>query len=77
MQLGQEHFARGIDRRLQSVTTKKTIPAYRTATAHALAGAPLSLLIWCMDHDMPITPEQAEEPFHRMIAREADDPEPK
>jgi hypothetical protein len=43
----------------------------RTATAHALAGSLLSLLTWWLDHNMPITPELAEEIFHRMAPREA------
>ncbi len=47
MQLGEAHFARGIDQRLAALQGARVMTARRrSAVSHALAGALLSLLSW-------------------------------
>lgn len=72
MELGQGHFARGIEQRLNqllpaqaSTTTSKT--ANRAALAHAFAGAMLSMMFWWLDHGKPASPAQMDDEFHQMV----------
>ena len=68
MQLGQGHFARGIDQRLSESAEGKAMAAGpRSAVAFAFAGAMLSLLSWWIDHGMAATPEQMDDVYHHMI----------
>ncbi len=68
MELGQGHFARAIEQRLAQllpVPEKGSMP--RAATAHALAGAMLSLMSWWIDHEMAGSPAQMDDLYHKMV----------
>jgi len=68
MELGQGHFARAIEQRLARllpVPEKGSMP--RAATAHALAGAMLSLMSWWIDHEMTGSPAQMDDLYHKMV----------
>ncbi len=68
MELGQGQFARAIEKRLVKLTSGQgTVPAQLTATAHALAGALFSSMLWWIDHGMPASPEEMDEAFHRLV----------
>ena len=67
-QLGQGHFARAIDRRLAELPAAAgLLPARRSALAHALAGALLSLLSWWIDHRATGSPAEMDDLYHRMV----------
>jgi len=68
MELGQGHFARAIEKRLVKLTSRQgTVPAQLSATAHALAGALSSSMLWWIDRGMPASPEEMDEAFHRLV----------
>ena len=68
LELGQGHFARGIEQRLAELPRGRLIGAQRrTALAHALAGSFLSLLTWWIDRNMPGSPAEMDDLFHRMV----------
>jgi hypothetical protein len=68
LELAEEHFARGIERRLNEVPRARTTDgAPHAASAHALAGALLSLMTWWINSGMRIPPEEMDEMFHRMV----------
>jgi len=68
MDLGQGHFARAIEKRLVQLTSRQgTAPAQLSATAHALAGALFSSMMWWIDRGMPASPEEMDEAFHRLV----------
>jgi AcrR family transcriptional regulator len=68
MEMGQEYFARAIDRRLGELTSPRTIaPMQRTAMAHAFAGALLSLMSWWIDHGASASPEEMDDLYHQMV----------
>ena len=68
LELGRGHFARGIERRLCELPRGRSIGAqHRAAVAHALAGSFLSLLTWWIDRNMPGSPEEMDDLFHRMV----------
>jgi AcrR family transcriptional regulator len=68
VQLGQEHFARGIEQRLSEVPRGRTIPSdRRNAIAHGLAGSLFSLLTWWVQHGMTLSPEEMDKMFHRLV----------
>jgi AcrR family transcriptional regulator len=68
LQMGQEYFARAIDRRLAELRPARAIAsAPRTAVAHALAGALLSLLSWWIDRGMPASPAQMDDVYHHLV----------
>ena len=68
MDLGQGHFARAIEKRLLKLTSGQgTVPAQLSATAHALAGALFSSMMWWIDLGMPASPEEMDEAFHRLV----------
>jgi AcrR family transcriptional regulator len=65
LDLGRAHFARGIDQRLVELPRARTLaPARRAAVAHALAGALLSLLVWWIDGNGALSPEEMDDLFH-------------
>ncbi len=69
-ELGQAHFARGIEARLAGrcradPLTKET----RTALAHALAGSLFSLLTWWVRQGMTATPKQMDDLFHTLVPK--------
>jgi len=68
MELGQGHFARGIERRLAELPRGRLIGAQRRAAlAQALAGSLLSLLTSWIDRNMPGSPAEMDDVFHRMV----------
>ncbi|MEP7016343.1 MAG: TetR/AcrR family transcriptional regulator [Verrucomicrobiota bacterium] len=68
MELGQEHFARGIEQRLNEMLRARTIPPdRRSAVAHGLAGSLFSLLTWWVQHGMTLSPEEMDKLFHRLV----------
>jgi AcrR family transcriptional regulator len=68
MELGQGQFARAIEKRLVKLTSGQgTVPAQLSATAHALAGALFSSMMWWIDRGMPASPEEMDEAFHRLV----------
>lgn len=68
LELARGHFARGIDRRLAELSPARAMsPKRRSALAHALAGAMLSLMTWWLDQGMPAPPEHMDELFHQMV----------
>jgi AcrR family transcriptional regulator len=68
MELGQEHFARGIEQRLKEMPGAATIPRERRgAIAHGLAGSLFSLLTWWVQHGMTPSPEEMDQMFHRLV----------
>jgi AcrR family transcriptional regulator len=69
LELAQEHFARGIERRLAELprAAAATRATPRPALAHALAGAMLALLTWWLSRQPRPAPEQMDDLFHRMV----------
>ncbi len=67
IQLGQGHFSRGIEQRLNEIPRARTIPPdRRCAIAHGLAGSLFSLLAWWIQHGMTLSPEEMDKLFHRL-----------
>jgi AcrR family transcriptional regulator len=67
-ELGQGHFARGIEARLAAMpATRSLTPVGRAARAHALAGALFSMLNWWLSHQSSATPHQMDALYHQMI----------
>jgi hypothetical protein len=67
-ELAQEHFARGIERRLAELPRGASVPAGdRAALSVAHAGALLSLLRWWIGRGMKEAPEDLDKLFHRMV----------
>jgi AcrR family transcriptional regulator len=67
MELGQGHFARGIEQRLNEIPRARMLPSDRRgAVAHGLAGSLFSLLSWWVQHGMPLSPEEMDKLFHRL-----------
>ncbi len=74
MELGQEHFARGIEQRLNEMPRSRTIPSDRRgAIAHGLAGTLFSLLAWWVQHGMTLAPDEMDTLFHKLVWTGADD----
>lgn len=68
IQLGQEHFARGIEQRLNEIPRSRTIPSnHRSAIAHGLAGSLFSLLTWWVQRGKTLSPEEMDKLFHRLV----------
>jgi AcrR family transcriptional regulator len=73
MELGQQHFSRGIAQRLTEIPRARTIPPdRRSAIAHGLAGTLFSLLAWWVQHGMTLSPEEMDQLFHRLVWTGAD-----
>ena len=73
MELGQQHFARGIEQRLNEIPRAGTIPHDRCgAIAHGLAGSLFSLLAWWVQHGMAPSPEEMDKLFHHLVWTGAD-----
>jgi len=67
MELGEEHFGRGIEQRLSEIPSANAIPAdQRGAIAHSLAGSLFSLLKWWVQHGMREPPAEMDKMFHRL-----------
>lgn len=68
MQLGQKHFARGIEQRLNEIPRARAIPSNRRgAIAHGLAGTLFSLLTWWVQCGMALSPEEMDNLFHQLV----------
>jgi AcrR family transcriptional regulator len=68
MELGQEHFARGIEQRLSEMPRAGKIPPDRcSAIAHGLAGNLFSLLAWWIQHGMTLSPQEMDKLFHKLV----------
>ena len=68
LELGQGHFARGIEQRFNEMPRARTIPSrHRSAIAHGLAGSVFSLLIWWIHHDRTSSPEEMDKLFHSLV----------
>lgn len=68
MELGQEHFARGIEQRLSQLSPAHAKPSSaRSALAHAFAGAMFSMMTWWLDHGKPSSPAEMDGTFHQMV----------
>ena len=73
MELGQEHFARGIEKRLSEIPRARKIqPDRRGAIAHGLAGNLFSLLAWWVRQGMTLSPEEMDKLFHKLVWAGAD-----
>ena len=67
LELGREHFARGIEQRFNEMPRARSIPSHRrSAIARALAGSLFSLLAWWVHHDMTSSPEEMDKLFHTL-----------
>ena len=68
MELGREHFARGIEQRLNEMPRACNIPPDRRgAIAHGLAGSLFSLLSWWVQHGMTRPPAEMDQLFHKLV----------
>jgi len=68
LELGRGHFARAIEQRLAHLPRGRGIAAaQRSAFAHALAGAMMSLLSWWVNRGRAFSPEQMDDVFHQMV----------
>ena len=68
MELGQGHFARGIEQRLNEMPRARAIPTDRRGgIAHGLAGSLFSLLTWWVQHGMTSPPGEMDKLFHRLV----------
>ena len=73
MELGQEHFARGIEQRLGEMPRAARIrPDRRSAISHGLAGNLFSILAWWIQHGMTLSPEEMDKLFHKLVWAGAD-----
>jgi AcrR family transcriptional regulator len=67
-ELGREHFARGIAKRLAQIPKSRGMPAKdRAAIAHGFAGSLVSLLTWWVQHGMRPSPEEMDKLFHKLV----------
>ena len=67
VELGQGHFAVGIEQRLAKLPRAREIPTNQSAAvAHALAGALFSLLLWWVHHGLRESPAHMDELYHRL-----------
>jgi AcrR family transcriptional regulator len=67
LELGQGHFARGIEQRLAELQRARGITAERHAVAQALAGALLSLLSWWIKAKMPTSATHMDDLYHQVV----------
>lgn len=78
LELGQEHFARGIAQRLAETSRARSIsPHQRDATAHGLAGNLFSLLTWWIHHGMSPSAREMDQLFHKQLWSGIDGDRPK
>jgi AcrR family transcriptional regulator len=67
-ELGQGHFARGIEQRLAQIPRARGIARdRRAAIAHGLAGSLVSMLTWWVRCGMTPSPEEMDKLFHRLV----------
>jgi len=67
-ELGQGHFARGIEARLAQIPRARGLTRERRAAiAHALAGSLVSMLTWWVQHGMKSSPQEMDKLFHKLV----------
>ena len=68
MEQGRGELARAIEKRLLKLTRSPAAKAGEyQAHAHALAGALFSMLNWWMDQGRPVSAEEMDDTFHRLV----------
>lgn len=68
LELGQGHFARGIEQRLAELSAADAVGSVsQAARAQALAGALLSLMTWWIDRGRSSSPSQMDDLYHQMV----------
>lgn len=73
IELGQGHFARGIEQRLNEIPRATAIPPeVRSAVANGWAGSLFSLLSWWVQHGMTLSPAEMDTLFHKLVWTGAD-----
>lgn len=66
--LGQEHFARGIEQRLAEIPRARGIPANRRRIiAHGLGGSLVATVSWWVRHGMSEAAEEIDKLFHELV----------
>ncbi|MEY2485175.1 MAG: hypothetical protein QOH39_823 [Verrucomicrobiota bacterium] len=71
-ELGQQHFARGIEQRLAEIPRARGIPAdRRPVIAHGLAGSLVSFVSWWVIHGTK-SPKEMDILFHEVVWAGAD-----
>ena len=67
-ELGREHFARGIEKRLSEMPRSSGLARQRRcALAQGLAGSLFSLLDWWIRSGMKMSPAEMDQLFHQMV----------
>ena len=67
-ELGQEHFARGIEKRLGQIPRAAGIPrVQRAPLAQALAGSLVAMLTWWIRQGMEPSPKEMDALFHKLV----------
>ena len=69
MELGQAHFARGIQQRMAHIGRAPADPVEAQVAGHALAGALFATLAWWIHHGCSVPPAKMDEMFHRLVWR--------
>jgi AcrR family transcriptional regulator len=68
LELGQEHFARGIEQRLREIAGVRAIAnTQRALLAHAFSGAMMSLMSWWLHHTEELSAAEMDRYFHQMV----------
>lgn len=68
MDLGRDHFAREIEKRLKDLPQARALASGTCAAlAHMFAGALFSSLAWWITRGMKESPAQMDDLFHRMV----------
>ena len=66
-ELGREHFARGIEKRLGEISRGRTIPrARRRPISHCAAGSLFSLLDWWLHSSVKLSAAEMDRLFHEV-----------
>lgn len=69
-ELGEAHFARSIEQRLeQQLRANSLTKETRAALAHAFAGALFALLSWWVQQGMHTSPRAMDDLFHGLVSR--------
>ena len=67
-ELGREHFARGIEKRLGEIPRGRRIPArQRAVIAHGFAGSMFSMLDWWIRNGTKRSAKEMDELFHQLV----------
>jgi len=68
LELGQGHFARGIEQRLREIAGERVIThPQRALLAQAFAGAMMSLMTWWIHRTETISAAEMDQYFHQMV----------